>query len=71
MSKLSSREIKIYSDMYANSTYAFLGFRGKDMQAQGIIYCPYRKPNILVRIFRKIFERFEHTREAVPLCGDN
>lgn len=34
--------------------------KGNTITPRGIIVSPYRKPNVFVRIFRKIFERFRH-----------
>ena len=69
--KISDVDIKIYSDFYADPNYVLVGYKGKTVDAPGVFYIPYKKPNIFVRIFRKIFERFEHTSEAVPLSKDS
>lgn len=69
--KSSDTEIKIYSDFYAEPNYALVGYKGKRVDAPGVIFIPYKKPNIFVRLFRKIFERFGHTSEAVPLSTDS
>lgn len=69
--KFSDMEIKIYSDFYADPNYALVGYKGKTVDAPGIFFIPYKKPNIFVRLFRKIFERFTHTSEAVPLSTDS
>lgn len=63
--------IKIYSDFYADPNYVLVGYKGKQVDAPGVIFIPYKKPNIFVRLFRKIFERFRHTSEAVPLTTDS
>lgn len=52
--KLNDAPIKVYSDTYADASYARVGFKGRVTNERGIIFSPYRKPNIFVRIFRKI-----------------
>ncbi len=64
-------EIKIYRDFYADPNYVLVGYKSKQVETSGVIYIPYKKPNIFVRLFRTIFERFEHTSEAVPLSKDS
>ena len=69
--KFNNMDIKIYSDFYADSNYVLVGYKGKQVDAPGVIFIPYKKPNIFVRLFRKIFEMFRHTSEAVPLTTDS
>lgn len=69
--KFSDADIKIYSDFYADPNYVLVGYKGKTVDAPGVFYIPYKKPNIFVRLFRKIFKRFTHTSEAVPLSKDS
>lgn len=69
--KFSDVDIKIYSDFYADPNYVLVGYKGKQVDAPGVFYIPYKKPNIFVRLFGKIFERFRHTSEAVPLTTDS
>ena len=72
--KFNNMDIKIYSDFYADPNYVLVGYKGKQVDAPGVIFIPYKKPNIFVRLFRKIFEIFEmfrHTSEAVPLTTDS
>lgn len=69
--KFSDVDIKIYSDFYADPNYVLVGYKGKSVEAPGVFYIPYKKPNIFVRLFRKIFERFRHTSEAVPLSTNS
>ena len=69
--KFNDMDIKIYSDFYADPNYVLVGYKGKQVDAPGVIFIPYKKPNIFVRLFRKIFERFGHTSEAVPLSTDS
>lgn len=69
--RCSDTEIKIYSDFYADPNYVLVGYKGKTVDAPGVFFIPYKKPNIFVCIFRKIFERFRHTSEAVPLSPDS
>ena len=47
-------EIKIYSDVYAKPEQALVGYKGKFVESSGVFYCPYHKPNFIMRIFRKI-----------------
>lgn len=61
-SLLSESEIKIYRDIYADANYALLGYKGRNNgKRAGIIMCPYHKPNLIVRIFRRMFEQFKYT----------
>ena len=69
--KFNAMDIKIYSDFYADPNYVLVGYKGKQVEAPGVFYIPYKKPNIFVRLFRKIVERFGHTSEAVPLSTDS
>ena len=69
--KFNNMDIKIYSDFYADPNYVLVGYKGKQVDAPGVIFIPYKKPNIFVRLFRKIFERLRHTSEAVPLTTDS
>lgn len=69
--KFNNMDIKIYSDFYADPNYVLVGYKGKQVDAPGVIFIPHKKPNIFVRLFRKIFERFRHTSEAVPLTTDS
>lgn len=68
--KFSDVDIKIYSDFYADPNYVLVGYKGKTVDAPGVFFIPYKKPNIFVRLFRKIFERFGRKSEAVPLNTD-
>lgn len=68
---LNDGDIRIYRDFYADPSYVLVGYKGKAVDAPGIFFIPYKKPNIFVRLFRKIFERFRHTSEAVPLSTDS
>lgn len=69
--KFNDVEIKIYSDFYADPNYVLVGYKGKSVDTPGVFFIPYKKPNIFVRLFSKIFERFSHTSEAVPLSTDS
>lgn len=72
--KCNNVDIKIYSDFYADPSYVLVGYKCKQVETPGLIYIPYipyKKPNIFVRLFRKIFGRFRHTSEAVPLSTDS
>lgn len=63
--------IKIYTDFYADSNYVLVGYKGKTVDAPGVFFIPYKKPNIFVRLFEKIFGRFARKSEAVPLSTDS
>lgn len=66
----SDMEIKIYSDFYADLNYVLVGYKDKRVVPQGVLFIPYKKPNIFARIFAKIFGRFARKSEAVPLSKD-
>ena len=42
---MNEQEIKVYKDTYADANYAKIGFKGKIINEQWIIYCPYKKPS--------------------------
>ena len=42
---MNEQEIKVYKDIYADASYAKVGFKGKIINKKGIIYCPYKKPS--------------------------
>jgi len=69
--KFSDVDIKIYSNFYDDPSYILVGYKDKRVLPQGVLFIPYKKPNIFVRFFRKIFERFGHTSEPVPLSKDS
>ena len=71
LNPLNDGDIKIYRDFYADPSYVLVGYKGKTVDVPGVFFIPYKKPNILVRLFRKIFERIGHTSEAVPLRTDS
>lgn len=48
-------EIKIYRDFYADPNYVLVGYKGKNLSQSGIIFIPYHKPNIFVRVFGAIY----------------
>lgn len=68
--KSSDTEIKIYSDFYADPSYVLVGYKGKQVEAPGVFYIPYKKPNIFVRLFRKI-RGFFIKPKVVPLSTDS
>jgi hypothetical protein len=68
--KSSDTEIKIYSDFYADSNYVLVGYKGKQVKTPGVLYIPYKKPNIFVRLFMKI-RGFFIKPKAVPLSTDS
>ena len=40
--KFSDTEIKIYSDFYADPNYVLVGYKGKQVDAPGVIFIPYK-----------------------------
>jgi hypothetical protein len=68
--KSSDTEIKIYSDFYADPNYVLVGYKGKQVEAPGVFFIPYKKPNIFVRLFGKIRGFFIKSK-AVPLSKDS
>ena len=68
--KFNAMDIKIYSDFYADPNYVLVGYKGKQVEAPGVFYIPYKKPNIFVRLFRKIRGFFIKSK-AVPLSTDS
>jgi len=68
--KFSDVDIKIYSDFYADTNYALLGYKGKQVEAPSVFYIPYKKPNIFVRLFRKI-RGFFIKPKVEPLSTDS
>lgn len=54
-----NEEIKIYRDFYDDPNYVLVGYKGKNVSREGIIYIPYHKPNILVRAFGAIRHRIK------------
>ena len=69
--KFNDADIKIYSDFYADPSYVLVGYKGKNVDAPGVFFIPYKKPNIFVLLFRKIFGRFMHKPKVVPLSTDS
>lgn len=68
--KSSDTEIKIYSDFYADPNYVLVGYKGKQFEAPGVFYIPYKKPTIFVRLFRKI-RGFFIKPKVEPLSTDS
>lgn len=69
--KSSDTDIRIYSDFYTDPSHVLVGYKSKPADATGVIFIPYKMPNIFVRIFSKIFGRFARKSEAVPLSTDS
>lgn len=55
---MNEQEIKIYKDIYADASYAKVGYKGKIIDAKGIIYCPYKKPSKFHRFIKWIVNKF-------------
>lgn len=68
--KFSDGDIKFYSDFYADLGHVLLGYKSKPADAPRVIFNQYEKPNIFVRLFRKIFGRFARKSEMVPSSTD-
>lgn len=70
LDSLNDGDIRIYRDFYSDPSYVLVGYKGKTVDAPGIFFIPYKKPNILVRLFRKI-RGFFIKPKAVPLSTDS
>ena len=68
---LNDGDIRIYRDFYSDPSYVLVGYKGKTVDAPGIFFIPYKKPNILVRLFGKIKGLFRKPSEAVALHTDS
>ena len=55
---MNEQEIKIYKDIYADASYAKVGYKGKIIDEKGIIYCPYKKPSKFSRFIKWIINKF-------------
>ena len=40
--KFNNMDIKIYSDFYADPNYVLVGYKGKQVDAPGVIFIPYK-----------------------------
>jgi len=67
---LNDGDIRIYRDFYSDPSYVLVGYKGKTVDAPGIFFIPYKKPNILVRLFGKIRGFFIKSK-AVSLSTDS
>ena len=63
-------EIKIYRDFYSDPNEVLVGYKGKTICPKGIVYIPYHKPNIFVRVFSKIKSIFRKKPKGTLLFGD-
>ena len=70
LDSLNDGDIRIYRDFYSDPSYVLVGYKGKTVDAPGIFFIPYKKPNIFVRLFRKI-RGFFIKPKAVPLSTDS
>jgi len=72
--KLLGDEVKIYRDFYADPNQVLVGYNGKCPVQKGVLYIPYRKPSIFVRVFSKIYFRirsiFRKKKEGTLLFSD-
>ena len=67
---MNEQEIKIYKDIYADASYAKVGFKGKTIGPSGIIYCPYKKPSKFRRFIKWCLNKitiFKSKRQAEEL----
>ena len=67
---MNEQEIKIYKDIYADASYAKVGFKGKIINEKGIIYCPYKKPSKFRRFINWCLNKiaiFKPKRQAEEL----
>lgn len=55
---MNEQEIKIYKDIYADASYAKVGYKGKIIDKKGIIYCPYKKPSKFRQFINWIVNKF-------------
>ena len=55
---MNEQEIKVYKDTYADTSYAKIGFKGKFINENGIIYCPYKKPSKFRQFINWIVNKF-------------
>ena len=65
-STVKTSTIHIYKDTYANKDSGHVGYKGRVPYRSGIIFCPYKKPNIFIRVFRRIFDRVKYTFVKKP-----
>lgn len=72
--KLLGDEIKIYRDFYSDPNEVLVGYKGRTICPSGIVYIPYHKPNIFVRVFSKIYSKirsiFRKKPKGILLFGD-
>lgn len=55
---MNEQEIKIYKDIYADASYAKVGYKGKIINKKGIIFCPYKKPTKFRQFINWIADKF-------------
>lgn len=67
---LGDEIIKIYRDFYSDPNEVLVGYKGKTICPSGIVYIPYHKPNIFVRVFSKIRSIFRKKPKGILLFGD-
>lgn len=51
--KFNNMDIKIYSDFYADPNYVLVGYKGKQVDAPGVIFIPYKKTEYLRAPFQE------------------
>lgn len=69
--KLDGGEVvSIYRDFYSDPNEVLVGYKGKTICPSGIVYIPYHKPNIFVRVFSKIRSIFRKKPKGTLLFGD-
>lgn len=65
-STVKTSTIHIYNDTYANKDSVLVGFKGRVPYRSGIIYCPYKKPNIFIRLIGRLFDKVKYTFVKKP-----
>ena len=55
---MQQNDIKIYQDAYANKESVLCGYKGRIIDKQGIIYCPYVKPSRIRRFINWVKSLF-------------
>ena len=64
---MDTNDIKIYQDAYADKESVLCGFKGRIINKQGIIYCPYVKPSRLRRFINWVKSLFKKKHETIEL----
>lgn len=73
--KLDGGEVvSIYRDVYGDPNEVLVGYKGRTICPSGIVYIPYHKQNIFVRVFSNIYCKirsiFRKKPSGILLFGD-